>query len=108
MGVGERRSQRLVMRGMVIKSIPVTLWRVRWECYDRASDRNALQEGRKEKSSATVEELSTLDVESNHLGNVDKLWSCSGSRSNDFLNVVSQPTSQTFILPPRPDSPMKF
>ena len=42
--------------------------------YDRTSDDNTLHEGSKDKSSATVEELSALDVESNCLGNVDKLW----------------------------------
>ena len=61
------------MFGTVIKSMPGALWRVHWECYDRTSDHKTLQEGGKDKSSATVEELSALDVESICLGDADKL-----------------------------------
>ena len=68
------------MHGIVIKSIPGALWRVRWECCDRTSYHKTMKEDGKDK----VEEFSALDVERNYLGDADKLRLYSESRSNDF------------------------
>ena len=95
MGVGKKRRQRSVIFGTVIKSMPGSMWRVHWECYDKTSDHKTLTNGGKGNRQFTDAELNALDVGSNHLGGVEQLRQHSDNKSNSFLNISSAPNSQS-------------